>query len=37
MRTLFLEEWLRDLRKLGIVNLHTTQKAELAWQASIQG
>src|SRR5438132_4703180 len=36
MRTLFLEEWLRDLRKLGIVNLHTTPKAELAWQASIQ-
>jgi len=37
MRTLFLEEWLRDLRKLGIVSLDTTPKAELAWQASIQG
>jgi asparagine synthase (glutamine-hydrolysing) len=37
MRTLFLEEWLRNLRELGIVNLDTTPKAELAWQASIQG
>jgi len=37
MRTLFLEEWLRDLRKLGIVSLDTAPKAELAWQASIQG
>jgi asparagine synthase (glutamine-hydrolysing) len=37
MRTLFLEEWLRDLRKVGIMNLDTTPKAKLAWQGSIQG
>jgi hypothetical protein len=37
MRTLFLEDWLKDLRILGIVNLDTTGKPELRWQASIQG
>ncbi len=37
MRTIFVEEWLRDLRALGIVNLETTPKRKLAWQASTQG
>ena len=37
MRTLFLEEWLKDLRALGIINLDTTLKPNLRWQASIQG
>ncbi len=37
MRTIFLEEWLRDLRALGIVNLDPTLKGDLAWQASTQG
>jgi len=36
-RTLCIEGWLRDLRKLGIVNLNMTQNAELAWQGSAQG
>ena len=36
-RTLCLEEWLKDLRALGIINLHTTLKPSLRWQASIQG
>ena len=36
-RTLCLEEWLKDLRTLGIINLDTTLKPELRWQASIQG
>jgi asparagine synthase (glutamine-hydrolysing) len=35
-RTLFLEGWLKDLRALGIINLDTTLKPELRWQASIQ-
>ena len=37
MRTIFVEEWLRDLRVLGIINLGTTLKPKLRWQASIQG
>jgi asparagine synthase (glutamine-hydrolysing) len=37
MRTLYIEDWLRNLRTLGIVDLDTTQKPELAWQPSIQG
>ena len=36
-RTLCLEGWLKDLRALGSVNLDTTSKPELTWQASIQG
>jgi asparagine synthase (glutamine-hydrolysing) len=36
-RTLFLEAWLKDLRALGIINLDTTLKPKLRWQASIQG
>jgi len=36
-RTLFLESWLKDLRELGIIDLDTTFKADLRWQASIQG
>jgi asparagine synthase (glutamine-hydrolysing) len=35
-RTLFLEEWLRDLRAYGIINLDTTLKPKLRWQASTQ-
>jgi asparagine synthase (glutamine-hydrolysing) len=37
MRTILLEQWLRDLRALGIVNLDKNPKHELALQASIQG
>jgi len=37
MRTIFLEEWLRDLHTLGIVNLDKNRKPELEWQASIEG
>jgi asparagine synthase (glutamine-hydrolysing) len=36
-RTLFLEGWLKDLRAFGIINLDTTLKPKLRWQASIQG
>ena len=36
-RTLCLEAWLKDLRALGIINLDTTLKPNLRWQASIQG
>jgi hypothetical protein len=36
-RTLYLEEWLKDLRALGIITLDTTLKPKLRWQASIQG
>jgi hypothetical protein len=36
-RTLCLEEWLRDLRALGIINLDTNFKPSLRWQADIQG
>jgi asparagine synthase (glutamine-hydrolysing) len=36
-RTLCLEEWLKDLRALGIINLDTTLKPNLRRQASIQG
>jgi len=35
-RTLFLEGWLKDLRALGIINLDTTLKPKLRWQASVQ-
>jgi asparagine synthase (glutamine-hydrolysing) len=35
-RSLYLEEWLRDLRALGIITLDTTLKPKLRWQASIQ-
>ena len=37
MRTLFLEGWLKDLRALGIIDLDTTLKPNLRWQASIEG
>ena len=37
MRTIFLEEWLRNLRSSGVINLEITRKPELAWQASMQG
>jgi asparagine synthase (glutamine-hydrolysing) len=33
-RTLFLEDWLRDLRASGIINLNTTLKPALRWQTS---
>ena len=36
-RTLCLENWLRDLRALGIINLDTTLKPKLRWQTFIQG
>ena len=36
MRTLFLEAWLKDLCALGIINLDTTLRPKLRWQASIQ-
>ncbi len=36
-RTLFLEDWLKDVRALGIINFDTTLKAKLKWQVSIQG
>jgi asparagine synthase (glutamine-hydrolysing) len=36
-RTLCLEEWLKDLCALGIINLDTTLKPNLRWQASNQG
>ncbi|MHB8217782.1 MAG: asparagine synthetase B family protein [Candidatus Sulfotelmatobacter sp.] len=36
-RTLFLEDWLKHLRALGIINLDTTLKNKLRWQASIEG
>jgi len=36
-RTLFLEDWLKDLRALGFINLDTALKPKLRWQASIQG
>ena len=35
-RTLFVEDWLKNLRALGIINLDTTLKPKLRWQASIQ-
>jgi len=35
-RTLFLECWLKDLRALGIIDLHATPNLKLKWQASIQ-
>ena len=35
-RTLCLDGWLKDLRRLGIINLDTTRKPKLALQASIQ-
>jgi asparagine synthase (glutamine-hydrolysing) len=36
-RTLFLEDWLKDLRALEIINLAATSKPNLRWLASIQG
>jgi asparagine synthase (glutamine-hydrolysing) len=36
-RTFFLESWLKDLSASGIVNLDTSLKPKLRWQASIQG
>jgi asparagine synthase (glutamine-hydrolysing) len=36
-RTIHFEHWLRNLRALGIVNLDTSRKSELAWQAFTQG
>jgi len=36
-RTLCLEEWLKDLRALGIINLDVGLKPKLRWQASTQG
>jgi asparagine synthase (glutamine-hydrolysing) len=36
-RTLWLEGWLKDLRALGIINLDTTLKPKLRWQAFMQG
>jgi asparagine synthase (glutamine-hydrolysing) len=36
-RAFSVESWLKDLRALGIVDLDTTSKPKLRWQASIQG
>jgi asparagine synthase (glutamine-hydrolysing) len=36
MRTVCLEEWLKDLPALGVINLDTTMKPNLRWPASIQ-
>jgi asparagine synthase (glutamine-hydrolysing) len=36
-RTLCLEEWLKDLRALGIINLDTTLKPKPRWQTSTHG
>jgi len=36
-RTLCIEDWLKDLRALGIINLDTTLNPKLRWHASIQG
>jgi asparagine synthase (glutamine-hydrolysing) len=33
-RTLRLEDWLKDLRASGIINLDTTLRSKLRWQAS---
>ena len=35
-RTLFLEDWLRDLRALEFINLDTSLKPKLNWQSSAQ-
>lgn len=37
MRTVLLEEWLRDIRRSGIMNLDRTPKHEWALQTSMQG
>ena len=37
MRTIFVEEWLRNLRTLGVMNMETTRKSELILHASIRG
>ena len=36
-RTLFLEDWLKGLPALGIINLGTTSEPKRRWQGSIQG
>jgi asparagine synthase (glutamine-hydrolysing) len=36
-RTLLLEGWLRDLRASGIMDMDTTLKPRLRWEASTQG
>ena len=36
-RTIFIEGWLKDIRKFGVVKLDTPEKRELAWQPSIEG
>ncbi len=36
-RTIFIEGWLKDIRKFGVVKLDTPEKRELAWQSSIEG
>jgi asparagine synthase (glutamine-hydrolysing) len=36
-RTFFLEDWLKNLRALRVINLDTTLKPKLRWQPSIQG
>lgn len=36
-RTFFLEDWLKDVRALGIINFDTTLKANFKWRAAIQG
>jgi len=37
VRTMCVEGWLRNLRSSGVMNLETTGKAALAWEASTQG
>jgi hypothetical protein len=35
-RTLSLEDWLKDLLVLGIIDLETTLKPKLRWEIPIQ-
>ena len=35
-RTIFIEGWLKDIRKFGVINLDTPQRPQLAWQPSIE-
>jgi asparagine synthase (glutamine-hydrolysing) len=37
LRTMSIEGWLRNVSALGVINLETTLKPKLSWQASIQG
>jgi len=37
IRTLCLEGWLKDLRALRFIDMDTTLRPELAWQACFRG